>query len=91
MSAFEKTLEFINTCSLEDLTKELTKHGAKVLPHFTWPGGYPLYYIDKDNNIYCPDCANKFISEITTYDIHWEGKPFICKLCGRKIESAYGK
>lgn len=28
-----------------------------TLQSYAWPGGYPLYYLDKGNNVLCPDCA----------------------------------
>ena len=70
---------------------ELSKDGN--LPSFAWPGGYPLYYLDEDNNVLCAEAANKLLSEggkIVAQEIHWEGSPLICDQSGVEIESAYG-
>jgi hypothetical protein len=32
------------------------EHGN--LEAFAWPGGYPIYYCDKENSILCQSCAN---------------------------------
>jgi hypothetical protein len=29
------------------------------LSAWAWPGGYAIYYLDKDNSVLCPDCARK--------------------------------
>jgi hypothetical protein len=29
------------------------------LESYAWPGGYPIFYLDTDNSVLCPDCANK--------------------------------
>lgn len=60
------------------------------LPHCTDLGGYPLYYIDNHNNVYCDECATKSAKEIVASAVHWEGEPHICEECNTEIESAYG-
>jgi len=66
-------------------------------PRYAWPGGHPLYYLDKDNSVLCAKCANESDSEEevpnfrpVSYAIHWEGEPMFCDGCGAEIESAYG-
>lgn len=69
------------------------RHSDGSLPAYAWPGGYPLYYLDKCDNILCPDCANRDVDEsqaVVDAGIHWEGEPLICDDCGCEIESAYG-
>lgn len=69
-----------------------------TLPAFAWPGGYPIYYLAKDNGVLCPKCANEFKSERdndeqlkpVAYEIHWEGQPLSCEHCNAEIASAYG-
>lgn len=65
------------------------------LPAYAWPGGYPIYYIDRDNCVVCPDCANKEplngSYEIVAYDINWEDSQLYCDDCGGRIESAYAE
>lgn len=67
------------------------------LPAFAWPGGYPIYYLDKSCSVMCADCATKALdSEYgdgfapVASDIHWEGDSLICEDCNKEIESAYG-
>lgn len=68
------------------------------LPAFAWPGGYPIYYLAKDNGVLCPKCANDFKPERDTeeqlkpvaWDVYWEGPVMQCEHCGVEIESAYG-
>lgn len=73
---------------------ELREQHDGRLPIYAWPGGYPLYYMDDNNLVLCPDCANKpeeeYSSPITRYDMHLEGPPLECEDCGAKIDSAYG-
>lgn len=62
------------------------------LPSYAWPGGYPLYYILKDTNIVCPDCANKLPKgEVELADVNWENCDLYCDECGDRIESAYAE
>ena len=62
------------------------------LPAYAWPGGYPILYLDKDNNVLCPDCANAADCdpEPTGWFIHYEGTPVYCDDCGNPTESTYG-
>lgn len=63
------------------------------LPAHAWPGGYPMYYLDKCDNTICPRCANRDVDDsqaVVAYGIHWEGGPITCDDCGDLIESAYG-
>lgn len=54
-------------------------------------GGYPLYYLDEQNNILCPTCANEDAGDpVVAYGIHYEGPPITCDDCSVAIESAYG-
>ena len=73
----------------------------KVLPHdekgqlpaFAWPGGYPIFYLDRECNCLCAPCANRDVDDrqaVVDCDIHWEGEPLTCDDCGKMIESAYG-
>ncbi len=63
------------------------------LAKFTSVGCYPLFYLDKRNNVMCADCANDPECELgpaVLADVHWEGGPLECDACGAQIESAYG-
>jgi hypothetical protein len=68
------------------------KDGDGTYITFAWPGGYPCYYLDNENNVLCPDCANKedMSTEVVAGDVYYEGPPLICDDCGTEIESAYG-
>jgi len=79
--------------------KELTRDSDGKLPAFAWPGGYPMFYLDKQGSTLCANCATKSLVDIefaedfgaTDCDVHWEGQPLICEECNCEIESAYGE
>jgi len=68
---------------------------------YAFPGGYPLYYITKDDGILCPACCNKNISRcaggdddqflIVGCEINYEDKCLTCDECSQPIEAAYGE
>ncbi len=55
-----------------------------------YPGGYPVYYYDREQNVFCADCAEQHEEEILGATIYWEGPDVECDNCGEFIESAYG-
>lgn len=62
-------------------------------PAYVWPGGYPLYYLDKQGNCLCPECASREVDQsqdVVACDVHWEGEPLTCDDCGKETVSAYG-
>lgn len=69
------------------------------LPQFAWPGGYPMYYLAKDNGVLCPKCANEFKPErdneeqlqAVAYGVNWEDRELFCEHCNGRIESAYAE
>jgi hypothetical protein len=69
------------------------------LPAYAWPGGYPVVYMEKDNGILCPKCANEYNADRdnedqlqpVAYFIHYEGPAEQCERCNAEIESAYGE
>ncbi len=64
------------------------------LPAYAWPGGYPIYYMDKESNVLCPECANREIDqaqEAIAYDANWEDPSLHCDDCGTRIASAYAE
>ena len=66
------------------------------LPAYAWPGGYPLFYLDSDNCVLCPDCANESEHgepnmQPVAYGVNWEDDSLYCEECNRRIESAYGE
>lgn len=73
---------------------------------WAWPGGYPLYFVCRDCEPLCFDCAKKNTEqiieaihfeksneqwEVIGVDINWENDSLICSNCENKIESAYGE
>ena len=65
-----------------------------VLPTHAWPGGYPMFYLDGENNVLCPKCANEndeYNSPLVAYDVNWEEANLFCNHCSGQIEAAYGE
>lgn len=63
-----------------------------TLPAYAWPGGYPLFYIDAENNVLCAKCArenDEYSAELTGADVNWEDSTLYCEHCSERIESAY--
>jgi hypothetical protein len=64
---------------------------------YAWPGGYPLYYLDKQNSVLCCDCANKSYADTDELDgfkpesvgVNYEDPDLYCDQCSKRIESAY--
>ena len=62
----------------------------------TWPGAYPIYYMDAGGRRLCVECANlDYIDIYPTGDrpvhaaVNWEDADLYCDNCGAYIESAY--
>ena len=62
-------------------------------------GGYPLFYVTKDNGCLCPKCANENIEltlgddpqwKIEQVDVNWENHDLYCDNCNEIINPAYG-
>ena len=65
---------------------------GEELPSYAWPGGYPLYYLDKGNNCLCPACANEngeFDQPVVAADVNYEDTSLYCDHCSQQIEAAY--
>lgn len=74
---------------------------------FAFPGGHPIFYIDNENNVLCPTCADKWRNwkkfkgqpyrnafedgAAVDYDINYEDSYLYCDECDRHIQSAYGE
>lgn len=65
------------------------------LPAYAWPGGYPLFYLDKHDNVLCPRCANEQDPDgddaPVVGDANWEDPSLYCDECSERIESAYAE
>lgn len=58
------------------------------LPHYTFPGCYPLFYW-VDGQILCPDCALNWDATIDDAHINYDSALF-CDDCNAIIDQAYG-
>lgn len=88
----------------DDLVSELADAGyyairfiLKEWVSHVWPGGYPVFYITKDNGLLCARCANENLKltcgddpqwEIVESDVNYEDECY-CDHCGDSIEAAY--
>lgn len=66
--------------------KKVSKRISKQNPRESHISGYPVLYLDKNDNVFCAECAKKSF----TQHPYWEGSPVECEKCGEMIESAYG-
>jgi hypothetical protein len=78
---------------------EMRQSNDNKLPAYAWPGGYPIFYLAKDNGVLCPTCANEFNPErdndeqleAIAGDVNWEDPTLYCENCNKRIESAYAE
>jgi hypothetical protein len=72
---------------------ELMRRADGSLDAYVWPGGYPVYYLDSENNVLCPICAAKegYGSPIAAWSVNWEDAELTCDDCLKRIESAYAE
>lgn len=73
--------------------KKLAEDNGGELPSYAWPGGYPMFYVDKECAVLCPKCANKadeYSVPVVDYDVNWEDVDLYCDDCSSRIPSAYG-
>jgi hypothetical protein len=75
-------------CALPEDIERMRYNGK--LPAFSSVGGYPLLYINKQDEVFCAECADKRENKVTNVDAYYEGAPYECDGCGAEIESAYG-
>ncbi len=65
------------------------------LPAYAWPGGYPIFYLTKKDDVLCPDCANAQgrhdDDPVVAHDANWEDPELYCEGCSQRIESAYAE
>lgn len=67
------------------------------LDAYAWPGGYPIFYLDGENSVLCPDCADSAREdEVKSFrpvacDVNYEDDSLYCDQCSKQIESAYGE
>jgi hypothetical protein len=75
-----------------EMMEELTmKDGS--LRSFSSVGGYPIFYMDSEDCVFCAPCAKEEISDGATMaraEVNWESTMY-CDRCSSEIESAYGE
>lgn len=75
----------------------LPRNDDGTLASWAWPGGYPIYYLDKGNRPLCPSCAQELDNtgddedKPIRNDINWENSSLTCDECNQRIESAYAE
>lgn len=61
---------------------------TQTLPSFAWPGGYPMFYVDGDNSVLCPKCANRQVTEAVE-EIGEHGEPLVPRFLPADYEANY--
>jgi hypothetical protein len=78
---------------------QLPRNDKGQLEKYAWPGGYPIFYLDRENSVLCADCARKSDGdpdEIPQFkpiaaDVNYEDASLYCDQCNTRIESAYAE
>lgn len=76
----------------------LDRCGGK-LPAYAWPGGYPMFYLDRECSTLCPKCAQKSLDDEDelekfkpcAYGINDEDPTLYCDQCSERIPSSYAE
>lgn len=74
--------------------RDLPRDSDGELSAYAWPGGYPIFYIDRESNVLCVECARRDVDDsqaVTDADINWEDPSLYCADCSARIESAYAE
>lgn len=69
------------------------------LESYAFPGGYQLYYYDRDHSVMCPPCARKSdedADEIPSFKpafvgVNYEEIDLYCEQCSKRIPSSYSE
>lgn len=84
----------------------LRRRNDGTLPTYAWPGGYPLYYVQRNIHtrgefIVCPSCARATDGDpaysdyddymIVAGEVNWGDVDLHCEACRDRIPSAYEK
>jgi len=67
------------------------------LESYAFPGGYQLYYYDKQHSVLCPPCARKSDEDTDEtpmfkpafVGVNYEDSELYCQQCYKRIPSAY--
>ena len=63
-----------------------------TLESYVWPGGYPVLYLDDENETLCPGCAQIHTDlggKVSPF-VFYEGPTDYCADCNEPQKSAYG-
>jgi hypothetical protein len=80
---------------MNDMTQTLPLNDDGTLQAWAWPGGYPLFYVDGDNSVLCPDCATQALHDENkrlrpcAVDVNYEDMALYCEECSEQIEPPY--
>ena len=76
--------------------KKLLADNDGKLPEYGWPGGYPIFYLDREDSTLCAECATKSTDEDempqfkpVAFDINYEDAGMYCEQCNKMIDCAY--
>ena len=91
MSEIERILEMQKKKAQGMYLNEYSYTKKHRLAEYSFPGGYPLYYVDNEHNVLCAKCASRERYSTVAIEacVNWEYK-YYCEECGQRIESAYG-
>ena len=71
--------------------RELPRDEDGQLSAYAWPGGYPIYSLDRESNTLCPPCANNDTDQARMMArINYDDHTLCCDECSTRIETAYG-
>lgn len=76
------------------MSNDLPRDTDGKLSAYAWPGGYPIYYLDKGGNVLCVKCARREVDQsqdVVAAGINWEDPALHCDDCSERIESAYAE
>lgn len=85
---------------VQDMIVRIKEEGVEF-PSHAWPGGYPIFYVTKDNGVLCPDCCNKHREQCLDFenndggfsvvagDVNYEDPNLFCWHCNKRVEAAY--
>jgi hypothetical protein len=103
---YRERQSYPTTAKWADVLKDWTSEGDKLRPirrqwrTYTDLGGYPLFYVTRDNGVLCPACANRNLKltlgddpqwRIVDCDVNYEDPELYCDNCSERIESAYAE
>jgi len=77
---------------------DLVRMEDGTLPTYSWPGGYPVFYLDGGGSVLCPACARNSDQEgevprfrPCAAGVNWEDAELDCDNCNARIPSAYAE